>query len=147
MTDVTTQFSLRMDDNTHTELLEHAERLDANASKLVNRYVKEGLRMDKHPAITFKTTSQGRRAAVLAGHPGLQVVDVIGTWKAEMQDVAKAARYLHIGREEVEVVLRYYADYREEIDRDLRDHLDAQRNFKRVLEQREAQARRKVASG
>lgn len=135
-----------MDDATRTELLEHAERLDANASKLVNRFVKEGLRMDKHPAVMFKTTSQGRRAAVLAAHPGLQVIDVIGTWRTEKQDAAKAARYLHIDQEEVEAVLRYYADYREDVERDLRDHLDAQRNYKRVLEQREALARRKVAN-
>lgn len=134
-----------MDESTHTELLEHAERLDTNASKLVSRYVKEGLRMDKHVILTFRTTSQGRRAAVLAAHPGLQVVDVIGTWKAEKQDVAKTARYLHLEKDEVESVLRYYADYRDEVDRDLQDHLGAQRNFKRVLEQREAQARRKVA--
>lgn len=135
-----------MDDATHTELLEHAERLDANASKLVNRFVKEGLRMDKHPAVMFKTTLQGRRAAVLAARPGLQVIDVIGTWRTEKQDVAKTARYLHIDQEEVEAILRYYADYREDVDRDLQDHLDVQRNYKRVLEQREARARRKVAN-
>lgn len=142
---MTAPFSLRMDDATHTELLEHADRLDANASQLVNRFVKEGLRMDKHPGVMFKTTTQGRRAAVLAAHPGLQVIDVIGTWRTEKQDAARAARYLHIDQEEVEAVLRYYADYRDDVDRDLRDHLDAQRNYRRVLEQREAQARRKVA--
>lgn len=133
-----------MDDDTRTELLVHAERLDVNASKLVNRYVKEGLRMDKHPAVTFTTTSLGRRAAVLVTHPGLQVIDVIGTWKAERKDVAGTARYLHIADEEVQAVLRYYSDYREEVDRDLQDHLEAQRNYKRVLERREAQARRRV---
>lgn len=143
---MTIPFSLRMDDDTRAELLEHAERSDANASKLVNRFVKEGLRMDKHPGVIFKTTSQGRRAAVLAARPGLQVIDVIGTWKAEKQDVARTARYLHISKDDVEAVLRYYAEYREEVERDLREHIDAQRNYKRVLEQREAQARRKVAN-
>ncbi len=143
---MTTPFSLRMDDDTHSELLAHAERVDAKASKLVNRFVKEGLRMDKHPAVIFKTTPQGRRAAVLAAHPGLQVIDVIGTWKTEKQDAAKTARYLHVEQDEVEAVLRYYADYREEVERDLQEHLDAQRNYKRVLERREAQARRKVAN-
>ncbi len=142
---MTTPFSLRMDDETRAELLAHAERLDVNASKLVNRYVKEGLRMDKHPAVMFTTTSLGRREAVLAAHPGLQVIDVVATWKAERQDVAKTARYLHIGEDEVQAVLRYYGDYKDEIDRDLQEHLDAQRNYKRVLERREAQARRRVA--
>ena len=146
MSYVTTPFSLRMDDNTHEELLEHAERTDLNASKLVNRYIKEGLRMDKHPAVIFKTTPLGRRAAVLASHPGLQAIDVIGTWQAERQDVAKTARYLHISEEDVEAVLRYYADYRDEVDRDLKAHLEAQQNYKRVLARREAHARRRVAN-
>jgi hypothetical protein len=135
-----------MDDGTHTELHQHAARLDVNASKLVNRFVKEGLRMDKHPAVAFKTMPQGRRAAILAAHPGLQVIDVVGTWKAERQDPVKTARYLHIAPDEVEAVLRYYADYRDEVEHDLREHLDAQRNYKRVLAQREVQARRKVAN-
>lgn len=146
MSDLTKPFSLRMNDHTHRELLAHAERLEANASKLVNRYVREGLRMDMHPAVTFTTTSFGRRAAVLAAHPGLQVIDVIGTWRAEKQDVAKTARYLHIGEDEVQAVLRYYAEYKEEVDHDLREHIEAQRSYRRVLEQRQAQARRRVAN-
>ncbi len=146
MSYMTTPFSLRMDDDVHAELTAHCERLDVNASKLVNRFVREGLRMDKHPAVVFKTTPQGRRAAVLAAHPGLQVIDVLGTWKAERQDAAKTARYLHIDEDEVEAVLRYYAEYRDELERDLADHLEAQRNYKRVLQEREVQARRKVAN-
>jgi hypothetical protein len=147
MSYITTPFSLRMDAETHSELTTHAERLDANASKLVNRYVKEGLRMDKHPGITFKTTPQGRRAAVLAAHPGLQVIDVVGTWKAERQDATKTARYLHIGEDAVQDVLRYYAEYRDEVEGDLREHLEAQQNYKRALEHREAQTRRRIAAG
>lgn len=143
---MTTPFSLRMDDDTHEELVGHAERTEVNPSRLVNRYVKEGVRMDKHPAVIFKTTPQGRRAAVLAEHPGLQVIDAIGTWQAERQDVAKTARYLHISEDDVRAVLRYYADYKVEVERDLKEHLDAQQNYKRVLQQRDAQARRRVAN-
>jgi hypothetical protein len=142
---MTTPFSLRMDDVTREELVEHAERSEVSPSKLVNRYVKEGLRMDKHPAIAFKTTSQGRRA-VLASRPGLQVIDVIGTWRGERQDVAATARYFRIHEADIESVLRYYADYKDEIDEELKAHLDAQENYKRVLEQREARARRRVAN-
>ena len=34
----------------------------------------------------------------------------------------------------------------DEIDRDLEEHLEAQRNYRRVLEQRDARARRRVAN-
>jgi hypothetical protein len=147
MSYMTMPFSLRMDEDAHDELITHAKRLEINASKLVNRYVKEGLRMDKHPAIGFKTTPQGRRAAVLAARPGIQVIDVLGTFKAESQDAGKTARYLHISEDDVQAVLRYYAEYRDELDRDLKEHLETQRNFKRVLATREAQTRRRVANG
>ena len=134
-----------MDDDAREALLAHAERADVSPSKLVNRYVKEGLRMDEHPAIAFKTTSHGRRA-VLASRPGLQVIDIIGTWQGERQDVAATARYFRISEDDVRAVLRYYADYKNEIDQDLKAHLDAQENYKLVLEQRAARTRRRAAN-
>ncbi len=143
---MTTPFSMRMDDGTREDLIEHAERSEVSPSKLVNRYVKEGLRMDNHPAIIFKTTPLGRRAAVLASRPGLQVIDIIGTWQAERQDVPATARYVHISEDDVRAVLRYYADHKDEIDQDLKAHLEAQENYKRVLERREARTRHRVAN-
>ena len=141
---MTTPFSLRMDDRTREDLVEHAERSETSPSRLVNRYVKEGIRMDKHPAIAFKTTAHGRRA-VLASRPRLQVVDVIGTWRGEQRDVSATARYFRISEDDVQAVLRYFAEYTGEIEQDLNDHLEAQDNYKRVLAQREARARRRVA--
>jgi uncharacterized protein (DUF433 family) len=135
---------MRMDDFTRDELIAHAERSDVSPSRLVNRYVREGLRVDKHPAIAFRTTLHGRRA-VLASHPGLQVIDIIGTWRDERQDVVATAQYFHVNEDDVQAVLRYYADYKDEIDEDLKDHLDAQANYKRVVAQREARAGRRVA--
>ena len=141
---MTTPFSLRMDDATREELLEQAERSDVSSSKLANRYVKEGLRMDKHPMIAFKTTPNGRRA-VLASRPGLQVIDIIGTWRGERQDVAATAQYFQSSEDEMQAVLHYYADHKDEIDQDLKAHLEAQENYKHVLEQRETRTRRRVA--
>lgn len=146
MYDMTTPFSLRMDEETHEALLAHAERADVSPSKLVNRYVKEGLRMDEHPAISFVTTPQGRRA-VLAARPRLQVIDIIGTWKGERQDVAATARYFEVSEDDVRAVIQYYVAYRDELDEEIRRHLEAQQNFKRVLEHREAQTRRRLAKG
>lgn len=142
---MTTPFSLRMDDDTRTDLIGHAEQSDTSPSKLVNRYVREGLRMDKHPAITFKTTPQGRRA-VLVSRPGIQVIDVIGTWQGERQDAAATARYFKVSDDDVQAVVRYYAEHKAELDEDLKMHAEAQANYKRVLEQREARTRRRVAN-
>ena len=102
---VTTPFSLRMDDDTHRALLAHAERADVSPSKLVNRYVKEGLRMDEYPAIAFISTPHGRRA-VLAARPRLQIIDVVGTWKGERQDAAATAKYFGISEDGHRVLRR-----------------------------------------
>lgn len=61
--------------------------------------------------MAIKTTSQGRRV-VLAARPGLQVIDVIGTWRGERQDIAATARYFGI-----------------------KMHLEAQQDHKRQLDQ------------
>lgn len=135
-----------MDDDAHEQLLERAERVGTTASQLVNRYVKEGLRMDEHPGIAFVTARDGRRTPVLASRPRLKIIDIIGTWQAERKDAAATARYFHVGDEDVEAVLRYYAAYQQDVDDDLRRHLEAQENYKRVLQQRQDRARRRVAN-
>jgi uncharacterized protein (DUF433 family) len=139
-------FSLRMDDDTHERLLARVERTSASASQLVNRFVKEGLRMDEHPGIGFVTAPDGERVPVLAGRPRLTVVDVIGTWRAELQDVAATARYFDITEDDVQAVLRYYAAYRDELDAAIGAHLDAQDNFERVIRGRNAVAGRHAAN-
>ena len=101
--------------------------------------------MDEHPAIAFISTPQGRRA-VLAARPRLQIIDIIGTWKGERQDIGATAKYFGIGEEDVQAVVQYYVAYRDELDEEIRRHLDAQQNYKRVLQQRQAHTRRRVAN-
>lgn len=147
MSDVSKPFSLRMDDDTHDHLLTRAKRASASASQLVNRYVKEGLRMDQHPGIAFVTAPDGERVAVLGGRPRLKVIDIIATWREERQDASATARYFDLTEDEVHAAVRYYAAYRDELDAAIRAHQTAQANFERVLKQRSARAVRRVAGG
>ena len=101
--------------------------------------------MDEHPAIGFVSTPQGRRA-VLATRPGLQVIDIIGTWKGERQNISATAEYFSIAEDDVRAVVRYYAAYKNELDEEIQRHLEAQQNYKRVLAEREERTRRRVAN-
>ena len=130
-----------MDDDTREQLLARAERLDISASQLANRYVKEGLRMDEHPGIVFASTPLGRRA-VLASRPRIQVLDLIGTWLGERQDVAETARYFDVSQDDVRAAVRYYASFKVELDGAIRQHREAQANFEHVLARRNRRARR-----
>jgi hypothetical protein len=133
-----------MDDIIREQLLARAEKLDMTASQLANRYLKEGLRMDEHPGIIFVSTPSGRRA-VLASRPRIQVVDLIGTWLDERQDVAETARYFDVSEDDVHAGVRYYASFKDELDGAIRERREAQANFEHVLVRRNKRARRATA--
>jgi hypothetical protein len=54
--------SVRLNDATIARLGRHAQRLHLAPRILAQRYVEEGLRMDKHPLIRFADGPAGRRA-------------------------------------------------------------------------------------
>jgi uncharacterized protein (DUF433 family) len=141
---MTKPFSMRMDEDTHEQLLARAKVVDLTASQLVNRYVKEGLRMDEHPGLAFVNTSNGRRA-VLASRPRIQVIDLIATWQGQRQDVSETAHYFDVSADDVRTALRYYAAFKSELDEAIRQHRDAQANFEQVLARRRTRARRATA--
>jgi hypothetical protein len=124
-----------MDDDTHKQLQARADVRDVTASQLANRYIKEGLRMDEHPGITFVSTSHGRRA-VLAARPRIQVIDLIATWLGHRQDVPETARYFEVSDDDVKAAVRYYAAFKDELDDAIHQHRQAQANFEQVLARR-----------
>jgi len=135
---------VRMDEETHEQLLARAKAADLTASQLVNRYVREGLRMDEHAGISFVNTSNGRRA-VLASRPRIQVIDLIATWQGQRQDVSETARYFDVSDDDVKAAVRYYAAFKTELDETIRQHRAAQANFEQILARRRTRARRASA--
>ena len=105
----------RIDPAALRELDRHAKRLGKPRSNLVERYVEEGLRMDKHPGIVFVEGAAGRRPA-LASRRGLDVWEVITTLHANDGKVEDAAEVLNLPESEVRLALAYYADNQSEID-------------------------------
>src|SRR5437867_9434662 len=88
--------------------------------------------MDEYPGIKFVTTPEGRRA-VLASRPRLSVVDLLGTWQADGQNVRATARYFEISEDDVRAVIRYYSAFRDELGEEIRQNLAAQQNFERAI--------------
>lgn len=73
MTVVSIRFSSKP---VHQRLKENAQKRRIGVSKLAERLIDEGLRMEAHPGVVFRGGPAGRRA-VLAGGP--EVSDVIGS--------------------------------------------------------------------
>ena len=126
----------RIDPAALRELDRHAKRLGKPRSNLVERYVEEGLRMDKHPGIVFVEGAAGRRPA-LASRRGLDVWEVITTLHANDGKVEDAAEVLNLPESEVRLALAYYADHQLEID-------DWIRANDELFEQAEAAAKRQA---
>lgn len=111
------QFSARLDVSVVDRLERRGARTGLNKSRLAERYIDEGLRMEDHPGIVFRDGPVGRRAA-LAGGP--DVWEVITAVRASAlhgeQALAAAARWGSLTLAQVRTAARYYAEYPQEID-------------------------------
>jgi uncharacterized protein (DUF433 family) len=106
--------SFRIRTETSDRLERHATEIGETQTALVERYVEEGLRMDEHPLITFRTGYGGRRPSLVASR--LDVWQIIETVRQNENSVEAAADYLEVPLEHVRACLRYYADFEDEID-------------------------------
>jgi hypothetical protein len=111
------QFSARISASVVDRLERRGARAGLNKSRLAERYIDEGLRMEDHPGIVFHDGPTGRRAA-LAGGP--DVWEVIATVQASKlageKALAAAAQWGSLTLSQVRAAARYYAEYSQEID-------------------------------
>lgn len=106
--------SFRLPPDTLRKLEQKARETATSQAVLAERYLDEGFRRDEHPTITFVDGPAGRRPRV-AG-TGLDVWEVVATFRDNDGSVDEAAAYLGIPARLVREALRYYADYSPEID-------------------------------
>ena len=100
------------------------DRLDLGArrrgeakSRTAERLIDEGLRMEDHPGIVFKEGPAGRRAALSFGPDVWQIVTVFKEMGlADERAIAAITEWGNLSHAQVNVALRYYADFPEEVD-------------------------------
>ncbi len=83
-------FSLRVDDETVARLDERARAVGEPRSRVVQRYIEEGLRADAHPGIVFRGGPAGRRAALPGGPDVWEVIKGVKSFGGGEDGVAKA---------------------------------------------------------
>ena len=106
-----------MDEDILVRLDAESRRMGRSRSWLAKQLLDEGLRMERHPGIMFRTGPAGRRAGLIGGPDVWEAVRAcLG------HDVGEAAVRRDIGErtgltaDQVRVALRYYADYSDEVD-------------------------------
>jgi hypothetical protein len=120
--------SVRFHDKAVADRLKsEAAARDRSASALAEELIDEGLRIRRHPRITFRDGPTGRRAALVDGPDIWEVIDgVVGGDIPAGERVARAAERLGLRPEQVEAALAYYAEFTDEIDdRIARNHAAA----------------------
>lgn len=113
--------SIRFQDPAHHERLKVAARRAGTAvSPLAERLIEEGLRMEAHPQIVFRSGPAGRRPTLVGGP---EVVDVVGAIVGGDVPAAerrrRAAAVLAISEAQVDAAMAYYAEFTEEVDAEM----------------------------
>lgn len=106
--------SIRLPQETLDSLKAMADRERLPVRTLVQRMVEEGLRMARHPMITFYDGPSGRRARAI-GAPG-DVWELVSALRGEGVTPEALSESLGCSLSAVQGSLAYYAEYREEID-------------------------------
>jgi uncharacterized protein (DUF433 family) len=114
-TPATVQRSFRLSSRTLELLGERAGETSESRNALAERLLDEGLRIDRHPLIRFRTGGSGLRRPALVG-TRVDIWQVIDTVRGEDGNVADAAEYLGLTEAMVRAAVDYYADFAEEID-------------------------------
>ena len=109
---------IRIEAETLDALRERSERTGEPITRLAQRYIDEGMRLDRHPGIVFRDGAAGRRA-VVAGGPDVWEIVVAARNAPEQGDEAidALAERLGVPRERIRIGVRYYAEQPDEVDR------------------------------
>lgn len=109
--------SLDLDANTLDRLSERERETGESRSALAQRYIEEGLRMERHPGIVFRDGPTGRRAALITGPDVWELVSEIrGVEPTNDEEIEAIATWMSIPPAYVRAAITYYAEFRDEID-------------------------------
>jgi uncharacterized protein (DUF433 family) len=112
---------MRLGEPTMAKLEAHGRRRGETKTRIGERLIEEGLRMEDHPGVVFRDGPSGRRAALPSGP---DVWEIIGTMRSSgkkgEQAIAAAADWGSLSVGQVRAAVGYYAEYRDEIDERLR---------------------------
>lgn len=114
----TQTFSARWGAEVLDRLKRRSELAGTNKSRLAERYVDEGTRMDEHPGIVFRGGPTGRRPALAGGPDVWEVMAALKGGKARGEEAILAtAELLNLADSQLRTAVRYYSAFTDEIDR------------------------------
>lgn len=111
------ELTLRLNEDTYSRLQRAEESTGRPAAELASAFVEEGLRMQTHPGIIFRSGPAGRRPGLANGPDIWEVARVLRALDWSDADKRSLAEYLTgLAAVQLETAQLYYLDYRSEID-------------------------------
>ncbi len=113
----TRHISFRIEDDTFKRLELRSRQMGQTRSHLAKTLLEEGLRMEAHPGIVFRSGPAGRRPGLAGGPDVWEIARVLKAVDAQGEGaIRRTAEVIGLAPEQVGVAVRYYAEYRNEID-------------------------------
>jgi hypothetical protein len=130
-------FSARFDAGVVDRLERRGARSGLNKSRLAERYIDEGVRMDDHPGIVFRDGPTGRRAGLAAGPDVWEVIGALRSTGLQGDEaIQAAAEFSALTVRQVRDAVGYWSEYPDEVDERIRpNHEDADETERRWREQ------------
>lgn len=128
-------FSARLSEDALQLLATHSEELGESMSRVAERFIAEGVQMERFPGIVFRSGPAGRRAALVAGPDVWEIVrDLRGAASVGSRDpVATVAEATGLERGAIELAARYYAARPADIDAWVARNAEAAEQLLRTL--------------
>lgn len=114
---VARQFSARIDASVIDRLERRGASAGLNKSRLAERYIDEGIRMEDHPGVVFRDGPTGRRAGLAGGPDVWEVIAAIRASDLDGEDAMRAvAEWGSLTPIQIRAAVGYYAEYGQEIN-------------------------------
>lgn len=103
-------------------------RSGLNKSRLAERYIDEGVRMDDHPGIVFRDGPTGQRAGLAAGPDAWEVISALRSSGLDGDEGIQAtSEWAGLTVRQVRDAIGYYSEYPTEIDERTRGNEEGRR--------------------
>lgn len=108
---------IRIEAGTLDALRERSVQTGEPIVRLAQRYIDEGMRLDRHPGIVFRDGPAGRRPVLVGGPDVWEVIVAARSAPERGEELIEAlANRVGITPDKIRIAVHYYAEYPEEID-------------------------------
>lgn len=108
---------IRIESETLRALRERSAQSGEPIVRLAQRYIAEGMRLDRHPGVVFRDGPAGRRAVVIGGPDVWEVIAAARSASERGEKLIEALpERIGVPSERIRIAIRYYAEYPEEVD-------------------------------